>query len=121
LDFQRAVHGFSQRVVIADARAADRLAYPELLQLARESRRRVVAAPIAVEYSTCREIQVPGGHLDSIDDKRRLVVIIHRPADYFTRGAIDNGGEVEPALPGPDVSNITDHFRARLIRGEIPV
>ena len=64
LDFQRTVDRFRQRIVIADSRAADGLAYPEPLQRVSELAGRVIAAAVAVEYRTVREVEVPGGHLD---------------------------------------------------------
>src|SRR5919204_5553414 len=83
LDLQRAVHRFSESVVVADPGAADGLAYLQLLQLLRELARGVIASAVAVEYCPFRQVEVPRRHPYRVFDERRLVVVVHRPADYF--------------------------------------
>src|SRR3974390_1461267 len=83
LDFQRAVHGFGEGVVVAYPGASDRLAYLQPVQLLRELARGVVASAVAVEYRSVRQIEVPGGHLDGVFDERRLVVVVHPPPHYL--------------------------------------
>src|SRR5204862_4743667 len=33
-----------------------------------------------------------------------------RPADYFPGRAVDDRGQVKPALPGRDIGDVADHF-----------
>src|SRR5258708_20260504 len=74
-----------------------------------------------MEYRSFRKVKVPHGHLDGSDDERCLVIIVHRPADYFPGDAIDDRSEIKPALPGLDIRDVADHFLARLFRREIAV
>src|ERR1035441_9942581 len=74
-----------------------------------------------MKYGSFREAEIAGGHLDRIDDERRLVVVIHRPADNFPGRAVDHGCEIDPAFPGRNVSNIADHLLTRLLGGEVTV
>jgi len=64
---------------------------------------------------------VPGGHLDRRRNQRRPVIVIHRPADYLPRRAVNDRGEEKPSFPRRDIRNVADHLGARRARGEIAV
>ena len=108
------------RIVVTDPGAADGL--PEVMHLQRlsELAGRVVAAAVRMENSTRSERAIAGSHLDSLLDKRGLVIIIHGPADHGFRVAIDNRRQEKPALPGRDIGNVADHLLAGRLSGEIP-
>ena len=69
-------------------------------------------------------------HLQRVDDQRGAHVGGHRPADDLTRERVLDGGEVQPALAGPQVGDVSDpqHVRAsggtarstRSVAGVIP-
>src|SRR5579871_550242 len=72
-----------------------------------------------MEYGTFRKFHIPGSHPDGVLDERRLVVVVHRPADNLPGRTIYDRREVKPAFPGPDIGNIADHLLPRLFRGEV--
>ena len=90
------------------------------LQCRRELAGCVIAAAIGMKDGIPGELIIVGGHLDGLLDERGLVVIVRGPPDHRLCMAVDDGGQEKPALPGRDVRNITDHFRARRPGGEIP-
>jgi hypothetical protein len=99
LDFHRRVKRFGEGVVKADPGPARRLPDPQVIQDGGELRRRMIASPVRVEDSAGREISMPGSHLDRRCDQRRLVIIIHCPADDLARRAVNDRGEVQPSFP----------------------
>src|SRR5262245_46222984 len=48
------------------------------------------------------------GHLECVDDELGLEVGAHRPADDATAVAVDDRGQVEPALPAAHVLDVGD-------------
>jgi hypothetical protein len=89
------------------------------LQRFRELQGRVVAAAIRVENSILGKRMIAGCHLDGLLDQRRFVVIVRRPADHFFCMAVDDRGQVKPALPCRNVGNIADHFHPAQHRRQI--
>src|SRR6266851_6080425 len=120
LDFQRSVYRFGESVIVADSGPPDGLPYPEFPQRPGELGGGVVASPVRMEYRSLREVKIPCGHLDRVHDQGRLVIVIHRPADYFPGRAVDDRGEIKPALPRGNVGDIADHLLAGLSRCEVP-
>lgn len=45
----------------------------------------------------------------------------HRPADHITAKEIDNHRQIQPALPGADISNIGDPDLVGPDNGELPL
>src|SRR5918997_3765849 len=72
-----------------------------------------------MEDRTGFEGMIPCGHSDGGTDERGLVVVVHRPSDDFFGVAIDDGCEVEPALPRWNVGDISYHFLAGAGGGEV--
>jgi hypothetical protein len=52
-------------------------------------------------------------HLQRVDDELGAHVLGHRPADDHPGERVLNSGEVEPALPGPQVGQICDPQHVR--------
>src|SRR5664279_3094351 len=46
-------------------------------------------------------------------------VVGDRPADNFLRVAVDDGGQVDEALPGVDVGDVADEFHSRALCREV--
>ena len=46
------------------------------------------------------------GHLERVDDELGAQVVGDRPADDPAAVAVHHGGQVQPALPGPDVGDV---------------
>ena len=63
----------------------------------------------------------PDRHQQSIGDELRRHLRLNRPADDAAREPVDDGGDVEPALRGPDIGEVGDPFAVRLIGFELPV
>src|SRR6202044_4092493 len=72
-----------------------------------------------MENSITGERGVTAGHLDRLLDERSLVVIEGRPADHGFGVAVDDRGQVKPALPGRNISDVADHLLAGCGGGEI--
>src|ERR1035437_3126642 len=98
--------------------AASRVPDLVILPRPREPGRSVIAAAAAVEYRALGERVIAGGHPDRLLDQRRLAVVIRGPADHHPGMAVDDRGEVKPALPGRNVRNTADELHARLAGGE---
>src|SRR4029450_825533 len=52
-------------------------------------------------------------------DQRRLVIVVHGPADHFLGAAVDHGRQIDPALPRRHVRNIAHHLDSGLGGGEV--
>jgi hypothetical protein len=79
----------------------------------------VVATAIGMENSINGERVVTGGHLDGLLDKLGLIMIVSRPADHGFGVAVDDRGQVKPALPGRNIGDVADHLLAGCGGGEI--
>src|ERR687894_2013789 len=74
-----------------------------------------------MEDRTGIEGVVACGHGDGGGDERGLVIVIHCPSHYFLGMAVDDRGEIKPALPGGNVGNVSHHFLAGGVGGEVAV
>src|SRR6266542_2807141 len=79
----------------------------------------VAAAPVGVKYGCWLQVVVACGHGNRGLDQRRLVVVVHGPADDGFGVTVEYRGEVDPAFPGGNVGDVADHFHARCLGGEV--
>src|ERR1700690_1943950 len=119
LNFQRSIERLGESIIETDAGAPDRLPDTEPFQDRGEPGRSIVAAAIGMKDGISRKIEVPGRHLDRRRDKRRPVIVIHRPPDPLARRAVNDRREINPALPRRNVRDIPDHFLTRNGRAEV--
>src|SRR6266511_6210302 len=59
------------------------------------------------------------GHLERVDDELGPAVGSHRPADDATAVAVDDRGQIEPALPAAHVLDVGDPELVRPARVEV--
>jgi hypothetical protein len=59
-------------------------------------------------------------HLERVDDELVAHVIGHRPAHDLAAIGVLDGGEIEPAFPGPQVGDIGEPEHVRLGRAKAP-
>src|SRR5580704_10622664 len=121
LYFQRCIERLSERIVIADAGPAYRLADSQPGENRSELGRSVIAAAVRVKDRALRQHEIAGSHLDGRGDQRGTVIVVHRPADDLACRAVDDGREVNPSFPRRYIGNVTDHFLARGGGGEVAV
>jgi hypothetical protein len=57
--------------------------------------------------------------LERVDDELGAHVVLERPADDAAAEAVDDNGEVEPALPGAQVGDVGDPQPVRRRRLEV--
>src|SRR4029079_17945088 len=62
---------------------------------------------------------VAGRHRHRVGDQAGPHVVGHGVADDFPVEAVDDGGQVEPALPGRDVGDVADELAAGGVGGEV--
>src|SRR5271157_3319406 len=60
-------------------------------------------------------------HLHRAGNKRGAEMAGHRPPDDFLAEAVDNGGEIDFSLPGPDLGDIADELEVGGGGGEVPL
>ena len=68
----------------------------------------VLTALVAVVNEAGLRPAAGEGHLERVDDELGAHVFGHAPADDATRVGVLDGGEIEPALPGPQVGDVGD-------------
>jgi hypothetical protein len=61
------------------------------------------------------------GHLERVDDELCAHVFGHRPADDRAAVGVLDGGEIDPALPRPQVGHVGDPQPVRHRRPEAPL
>jgi len=69
----------------------------------REGRAGVLCAAIGVEYRALDERIVPGGHPQRVDHQVGTEMVGHGVSDAGFGMTVDDGGEIQPALPGRNV------------------
>src|SRR2546423_5382793 len=78
------------------------------------------AAAVGVEDRAGLDVAVPDGHGEGVDDQAGAQVVGGLPADHHAGGQVDDGGQVQPALAGLEVGDVTDQPGARPGGGEVP-
>ena len=70
---------------------------------------------LTVRFST------PDGHHQRVESQFARESGLHRPANHVTGEEIDNHRQIQPALPGADISYISDPDLIRPDNGELPL
>jgi hypothetical protein len=65
-----------------------------------------------------RRAAVRERYLERVDDQLGAHVVGHRPAGDPPRVEVLDGGQVQPALPGPEVGDVGDPDAIRAVGGE---
>jgi hypothetical protein len=65
--------------------------------------------------------RAPAGdrHLERVDDELRAHVVGERPTDHPPREAVDDGRQVKPPLPGPQIGDVRDPEPVGRSRAEV--
>lgn len=119
-DFDRRIERFCLGVIVTNTGPSHGTMKVEPAGRFRELLGHVLTAAIGMKYRTSNAV-VLGGFVECFDDQRCAHVVGHRVADTGLGRAVDHGGEIEPALPGPDVGDVPDQLRARTGGGEVPL
>src|SRR5271169_3896057 len=67
------------------------------------------------------ERMVLRGHLHRAGNQRGAEMAGHRPPDDFLAEAVDDGGEIDFSLPGPDLGDVADELAVGGGGGEVPL
>ena len=119
--FQRFEEGLNGRIIVTISFAAHRHLKALLAQAFLIVMTAILAAPVGmVNASRCWLAQVDR-HVEGADRKVLLHAIADRPADDAPGIEIENDGQIEPSLAGPDVRDITGPFLVRPACREVPV
>ena len=103
---QSGEEGFGHRIVPADPGTTHRPDDSEAVQMLPELGRSILTSAVGMEYRTLADLVSGGGHGEGVTDQVGAHVLGHRPADHLFGAAIDDRGQVEPALPGLDVGDV---------------
>src|SRR5829696_10489013 len=66
------------------------------------------------------QVVVSGGHLQCIHDEAGAHMLGHRVADDLPVEAVDDGGQIQPALPGVNVGDVADQLGPGRAGGKVP-
>ena len=104
-------------VVVGVSAGAHRDRDPGLVRGAAERERDVLAALVGVVDQPWVGASAREGHPERVDDQGRAHVGGHRPADDQPRVGVLDGGEVQPALAGAQVGDVSgpQHVRTRRV------
>ena len=81
--------------------------------------RTVLAATVAMENAAPRRGTERDGHFQCTDRQIAFQAITDSPADDAPGVQVQDHRQIEPALPGPDVADVTRPFLIGLIGSEI--
>ena len=104
LGLDRLEEGLDGRVVVAVSLAAHGHLEPVLAQNFLIVTRTILAATIRMVNAALRRLPQGNGHVQGPDRQVMLHPVAHRPADHTPRMEVQDDGQVEPALAGPDVA-----------------
>ena len=79
----------------------------------------ILAAPVAVEYQTKWRASAPLRHGQCVLDQARLHMRLQAPAHHLTAEQVNDRSQVQPALAGLDVGDVTTtvlRWQVRLTR-----
>jgi hypothetical protein len=100
---EHAKERFGHGIIETDPGAPDGVSDVERFQDLSELPRHVVAAAVGMEYRAGSKVIVSRGHPDRFLDERGFVVVVHSPSDHGFGVAINDRGEINPALPRRDI------------------
>jgi len=66
------------------------------------------------------EIYSLGRQGESVHDERGPEVVGHRVADDLFGVAVQDGRQVQPSFPGPDLGDVADELGSWSVAGEVP-
>ena len=78
-----------------------------------------MGAAVGMKNAAGNEDVVAGRHRHRVGDQAGPHVVGHGVADDFPVEAVDDGGQVKPALPGRDVGDVADELGAGPVGGEV--
>src|ERR1035441_3649836 len=110
---------FGHGIVVADTGPAQGSSYIILRTVGIEDRGCVLAAPVGMEDHPGGRIAGGDGHVEGGGDQAGAHVRGDRPADDGTGVQVEDGGEVRPAVPGPDAGRVTAPAGVRQRGGEV--
>jgi hypothetical protein len=100
---------------------SDRASNIQQVGRGRESCAGILSSAIGVEYRALDERIVPGSHGQRVDHQFAAKMVSHGIADTGFSIAVNDRGQIDPALPCRNVGNVAYHFLAGSIGGEIPI
>ena len=106
LGLQRFEEALDDGVVVTVSLAAHRDQEAMFLQAFLIVARAVLTAAICVVNAPWRRSAQGDGHVQSPDRQVPLQAVTDSPADYAPGVEVENDGQVQPALPGPDVADV---------------
>jgi len=119
--FEGLEEGFHCSIVIAITFAAHGYLEALLSQQLLIIMRTILAAPVGMVDAALGWSAQGDGHVQRPDREVAFHPVRHGPADYPPGIQIQNHGQIEPALTGPDIAYINDPFLIGLICREVPV
>lgn len=81
----------------------------------------VLTTLIAVYDDLAIRFLAPHGHHQRVERQLARESGLHRPADHVMGEEINNHRQIQPALPGADISNIGDPDLVSPDNGELPL
>ncbi len=99
-------------VALAAHRDLEAMAAQDLLVVMRA----VLRAAIRVMDAAGRRLAQVDSHLQSADRQVAFHAVADRPADHAPGMQVEDGSQVEPAFPGPDIADVTGPFRCAVLR-----
>src|SRR6266536_3014282 len=120
LALQGGEEAFSHRVVVAVAYRAARGSDVHLSAALAEGKSGVLTPVIGMMNDIFRPPLIVS-HLERVEDKRRLEVRCHRPADDASAEGIEHHGEIEKASPRRNVGDVGHPELVGSISGELPL
>ena len=110
LGLQGLEEGLDDGVIVAIAIAAHR---DEEAMFAKQILifvRAILTAPVGVVDTSRRRPAQSNGHVQSPDRQVPLQAAADGPADHTTGVEVENDGQIQPALSGPDVADVAGPF-----------
>jgi group II intron reverse transcriptase/maturase len=109
LDLEGGEERLGDGVIQAGASAAHGPPQPQPLADVDAGGRGVFAAAVGVEDRAVHPVTTTGsgGRLQGANDQASVVAVVHRPAEQVAGGQVDDRRQIQPALVGGDVGDIT--------------
>lgn len=81
----------------------------------------ILASAVRVVEQARRGLSGGHGHCQGVEAELAVDAFAQRPTYHHTREQVEYGGDVEPALAGPNVGDVGDPDLIRCGRGEVTV